>query len=329
MRGTDATAGMGQAFVIAELERELAVWLEQLRESSGRAVWDAGSMQQPWMGHVLSVHTSTLNLEFPGRLVTVTGRGTEQACDEILLEEAVDFTRWGVLPGESVTVEAEGIRGEHFFLEEREPEVFRLPEPRLKVDGGADPVEIDGWIYKNGKPSALWYGYFGLEDDSVLGRFFGEAFGSLNDQISRMTQEELLEAAMKLCGAGVGLTPSADDFLTGLLLLLSLCFPEHRPLYRRYARGAFGRTVKLSAYMMENAASGRGRISELRLLEAMFSGNGAKTERELERVADFGSTSGTDTLIGIAFGMKYLAASQELSKRTQIKRTQIKKRKEA
>lgn len=287
---------------ILEIEQELAVYFG--KDQGSQKSLNSRNRQ----GRVLSVHPSVLNLEFADRLVTVTGRKTEQAWDEIRLDFAGDLNTWDITPGEEVWAEEDGIRGEHFFLEGKKASVFRLPEPRLLLPAGAFPVDIDLWIYGHGKPSALYNGYFGEKDTSALGQLFSDTFRELREYMCDLTQEELLSTVMKLCGAGVGLTPSADDFLTGLFLLLALRFPERRPMYQQYAKEAVGRTVKIAARMMENAAAGRARVSELRLLEAMFAGDFAQTEHWLRQVAAFGSTSGTDTLIGIAFGVHYLNA---------------------
>lgn len=279
----------------------------------------AGDLRQAEgdLGRILSVHARVLNLEWQDRLITVAESGIERACDEILLGQKENFTEWNLTCGEEVRIESSHIYGKCFLLDMSGADCFKLPEPQLfskntlHFPNKEFLAKIDTWIYRNGRPSALYHGYFGEEESSALGRYFKESFDELKENGMQMEEDALLACILKMCGAGIGLTPSADDCLAGLLLLFSLCYPDRREKYQSYAKAVFGKTVKIAAYIIKNAAEGRGRMSEIELLNAVLSGDFAKTEECLKRVQLFGSTSGTDTLVGIAFGLHYLEKRKE------------------
>ncbi len=115
------------------------------------------------------------------------------------------------------------------------------------------------------------------------------------------------QAAARLAGCGVGLTPSSDDLLTGYMsayAALSMALGRSRdrvlPLTRAIASGASAHTTDLSAAFL--LQSGEGLVSEdvFALLRSIFSDVSYPTMvAQATKVAAFGSTSGTDILTGM------------------------------
>lgn len=111
----------------------------------------------------------------------------------------------------------------------------------------------------------------------------------------------LSSALERLIGLGRGLTPSCDDFLTGLLFTLSyaedrlgLALPCSRALKKCVLSLAERKTNIYSAAYLKSAAEG-GDFSLLRLcLEA-------PSEKNVSAAADIGSSSGTDMLCGMCY----------------------------
>lgn len=117
------------------------------------------------------------------------------------------------------------------------------------------------------------------------------------------------EAAARIAGCGVGLTPSSDDLLTGYMAMLHALsaigvFGDVVPLTRAMAARAAQKTNRISgAFLLQ---SGAGYVSEdvLRLLQLLCSDSDAQQiERAAARVAAFGSTSGSDMLTGIVLAI--------------------------
>lgn len=111
----------------------------------------------------------------------------------------------------------------------------------------------------------------------------------------------LQEGAIQLAGLGNGLTPSGDDFLSGLMLAAWLFHPKPSSICCVLADAAAPLTTHLSAAFLRAAA--RGECSEAWhvLLAALIGENGAsKTEiaGALRGVLARGATSGADALAG-------------------------------
>jgi hypothetical protein len=117
-------------------------------------------------------------------------------------------------------------------------------------------------------------------------------------------------AADDVVGFGPGLTPSADDFLCGLMvcLLYSDAYYGRDPSRMHQINHAIignvrQKTTTLSAEMLRLAAQGRVAEAVRRLLHAIFTENNLRVlEDRVLSVLDHGETSGTDLAVGIYAG---------------------------
>jgi hypothetical protein len=121
----------------------------------------------------------------------------------------------------------------------------------------------------------------------------------------------------KLCnclGAGAGLTPSGDDFVTGLLLALNrwkdiLWDRDDLDLINQsIVEAAYQKTTTLGANLIELASFGEG---DERILKAIDWIMGGKTDESsiVDNLLDWGSSSGVDMLVGFAAAITFTAAS--------------------
>ena len=150
----------------------------------------------------------------------------------------------------------------------------------------------------------------------MLGLYAGETATSplLRSTIVslRADVERLQERLGHLVGVGIGLTPSGDDFLTGVLLadcLVTYAGSAHRlPIDRPEIAAALERTNSAGRTLLWQALQGVFSASLLELARC-FSGTQAATgtqmgsddaefEQCLVRVLEHGHTSGTDTVVG-------------------------------
>ena len=282
-----------------------------------KAAWIEEKLAQDLKGkicyaNVLSVHKSVLNLKWGNRLITVATGGTEGAADEIVLETKEDFMDMQILPKAVFQIKDGAIKGDMLTVDFSGAKPYKLMHQiKYSVPDEKLLTELEQWIYQNGNASSLYNGYFNQPEDSALGRYFKDEMKKLKEAAATAAREELLHQMMEMCGAGIGLTPSADDFIAGVLLIFYAYEPLDEKMYQKSVASVQKKTVSISGYMLANAAKGRGRSSELKLLEAISAKDKSGIEKYLEEVKDFGSTSGTDTLIGMVFGLRYIRESEE------------------
>ncbi len=121
----------------------------------------------------------------------------------------------------------------------------------------------------------------------------------------------------KLCdclGAGAGLTPSGDDFVTGLLLALNrwkdiLWDRDDLDLINQsVVEAAYQKTTTLSANLIELASLGEGDERILKAIDWIMGGY-PEASGIIEDLLDWGSSSGVDMLVGFTAAITITAAS--------------------
>ncbi|MHC5268775.1 oxamate carbamoyltransferase subunit AllH family protein [Enterococcus sp. LJL98] len=112
------------------------------------------------------------------------------------------------------------------------------------------------------------------------------------------------EQVLQLIGLGMGLTPSGDDLLTGLMLIL---FNEQN--LKEIIVRALERTNSISQHQLFFASQGRAKPSVLAVIHELYRSGQADAAFEsavMETLA-IGSTSGHDLLTGVASGLQILS----------------------
>ncbi|WP_333651729.1 DUF2877 domain-containing protein [Lacrimispora sp.] len=117
--------------------------------------------------------------------------------------------------------------------------------------------------------------------------------------------QAFLEAAEALLGLGYGLTPSGDDYLSGLLLTLHIPggpLEDWAKIGRTVADVAAVSTTDIGAWELNHAARGMPRQDMVDFLESLFAGDGAYVPY-LDKIISVGSLSGTDIATGLLAGL--------------------------
>ena len=108
-----------------------------------------------------------------------------------------------------------------------------------------------------------------------------------------------------LMGSGPGLTPSADDFVAGLLLALNRWHnllwsaDKLRDLNQQVVETAYKKTTTLSANLIECAALGLADERLVNTLDWLITGSPRNTDI-LADLLGWGNSSGVDTFVGMA-----------------------------
>jgi uncharacterized protein DUF2877 len=118
------------------------------------------------------------------------------------------------------------------------------------------------------------------------------------------------KASVALIGLGIGLTPSGDDFLVGLLAGLEATHHRARaPLAALIAAEAPRRTTTIGANVLEHAARGEFTERLHAVVIAMADEAATGLDRAIVRAKAYGATSGADTLAGLFLALEVAAAT--------------------
>ena len=123
-----------------------------------------------------------------------------------------------------------------------------------------------------------------------------------------------LTAAKQLAGLGVGLTPSADDFIMGALYAAWIIHPCEvaAALARAIANVAVPLTTSLSAAWLDAAGRGEAGILWHQLFEATLAANEEVIQQTINNILAVGETSGADALSGFFSTLNQIARPSKL-----------------
>jgi hypothetical protein len=278
------------------------------------------------LARVHSVFRRACNLESQrGDLLTLLGiesgnlpRGLRCA------PAAISFAQW-LRPGQEAVID----RG-----------VLRVPEARLRVDFSSAPVwrcervsielrdtavapaleRLRGALGSH--PAAHGFApllFCARGAQSKLERSIAtrlqRSLPVLARALQRRQADEAARGLAQLAGVGVGLTPSGDDFIVGILAALwsrASAEPGTRKLLEGLAaplaRLAF-RSHAISRQQLVDAVHGRFAQHLVELMQALS--RGEDVEARAARVLRSGHSSGADTAIGLLFGLMPAAVIEE------------------
>jgi len=122
------------------------------------------------------------------------------------------------------------------------------------------------------------------------------------------TVSAILSECTKLIGFGLGLTPSGDDFIAGIIMAFynQGRFDEAHSLARRFYSLAIKRTASISLAFFRALADGLAVESYTKFIFSFGKGM-SENSSPLNRITNFGATSGWDFLAGFAFGLTLIS----------------------
>ena len=153
----------------------------------------------------------------------------------------------------------------------------------------------------------------------LTGGVSGDGFARAAQPRIRAIQRALVEgsapnamqAAAELVGLGIGLTPSGDDLLIGLLAGLEIADdPLRSAIARAVAANAAERTSAISARVLLQAASGRYAQRLHDVVAAIDTRDNALIDVSVDAAMRHGATSGADTLLGLFIGLRQARAGE-------------------
>jgi hypothetical protein len=123
----------------------------------------------------------------------------------------------------------------------------------------------------------------------------------------RILSGDLAGGVAAMRGLGPGLTPSGDDFISGLLISLNvlqvLQLGDYSPEIEMIRRTAEGNNPFTNAFL-HCAAKGQVNEKFKWLIESLLQGGEYEINRNLKLVLNMGETSGADQAVGFLTGLK-------------------------
>ena len=292
-------------FEASELCTELAALLKkgELREAA-----------------VHSVFRTSLNLISGDRLITVlSGSRPLYPYSVRLMGERLPALR----PGDRVLLDRKTFRfpgGSVLSLagaKESALSLKELAENPMETPDTERLRELRTVILHKGKPDGFAPLLFLLEGtepefpSNLYADYAAERIPALLEAVRTGNSKESAAAAYSIAGCGIGLTPSADDFLTGLMASLFTEAVRRKetarlsPLLHAMAEAAAPRTNTISGTFLKEAADGLVSADVREFFRDFYTCvlSQGITPSAMNVIA-FGETSGTDILTGIYFGQK-------------------------
>lgn len=191
--------------------------------------------------------------------------------------------------------------------------VWRTPVPETHCATGLlrrRLAEAEAAIWRNGTPGGFIEGMVDTEVARLTTRMLHEGADGLALALGRGDTEAALAHAGRLLGLGPGLTPSGDDFLTGLLAARALCRRQADLGSDAFAHGvirlAKSATNPIAYAAIAKAARGEVRERVARLIIALGSATAETSSQALAQVLAIGSSSGTEIAFGVIRGLASL-----------------------
>ncbi len=136
---------------------------------------------------------------------------------------------------------------------------------------------------------------------------------ALRGAVQAGESQSALAGLISLLGEGRGLTPSGDDVVIGLLLMLTR-FPQVnsqsatenvlKQVAAPLLAEAYQRTTAISANLIECAADGQGDERLITVVDGIAAGS-ASIDECVDCILDWGSSSGIDALVGMAIAVPF------------------------
>ena len=124
-------------------------------------------------------------------------------------------------------------------------------------------------------------------------------------EIVHCEQSFSIDSLLRLKGLGIGLTPSGDDFLAGVMLAFDLC--KEKQMLEELYTGALGQN-QFSNTLFYNIKNGfyhqRLKILLMNIFGCDVVCNEDKMMFLVNLYLEIGSTSGADFLVGLVYGLK-------------------------
>ncbi|MFB1050962.1 DUF2877 domain-containing protein [Paraliobacillus sp. JSM ZJ581] len=288
---------------VDQIDHELKHYLSSIKK--GEIVGEVHSVYD----RVINIHNKTAD-----RFITVASKNIIQSPDMMKTTDDVNFKSWGLSIKQSKKVFLIGYH--RLLIGELMIDFEKAISRRAKIKELSCSLnklekiihKIDIFLDKKGEKAGVLHAYQHVfnprEEDLEIKLTVHQR--ALLDRLILFKQSYNSKQLKHFIGLGIGLTPSGDDFLTGLLTVLH-AYGGHsinKNINEKQAWLTFikGRTTLVSYYMLKHCLEG---MTNEGLNQIVIKADNV-SEKDMDIVLNIGSTSGTDMLVGVVTGYRVL-----------------------
>ena len=275
-------------------------------------------------GEIHSIFRSTINiLSEDGKFIPIVINDKPISPYSIKLDRILDFKNYKVEIGEKVIFTKDCLKAEDITIFYDKVKVW---DNGINLVRNIDTIGnisfklniIKEYIRKNGNRNGIFtlmqlipYDLY-IGNDNVLDSaqsFIKDRFISFVKAFRDYEIDQINSLSKKIIGFGPGLTPSMDDFLSGMMI--SNLYISHSLKFD--IKNAYGinkqivfdvenKTTRVSEEMLKQSSIGEANEDIRNLMISIINAGTMELNDLLEKVINFGHSSGTDILCGIYIG---------------------------
>lgn len=269
--------------------------------------------------HLLSAFDDVINIDTDKGLISIQNTNIPSTPFAIIAEESLQFHQLknALYDNPEFTLKSfpdtiiKNIEDAEIYTSVLAPDQERIE----KIDLQKVETEIDLILMKSKSPDGFSdiSRYITFTNDKILVNLPSDSSDLIRfvqGKLNLTEFSELPEKVTSLIGLGSGLTPSMDDFIVGLISVLtyfdtSCALTLHRKILELTSAN-LSATNTVSAAFLESAVNQSFAEPVLNLFKSFEIYDFAEVKRSLGNIMEIGHSSGLDSLNGILFGMKLL-----------------------
>ena len=275
-------------------------------------------------GDIHSIFKSTVNiLSEDGKFIPIVINDKPMSPFSLKLDKIIDFKDMDIMIGDKVIFTKNYLKGDNITIRydnaitwdnsiDLYQQLDSLEDVKLKLNIIKEYIREKGnkdGIFRLMQfiPFDLYNGNDHILDSSQI--FIKERFENFVKAFINNNIKEINTLSKKIIGFGPGLTPSMDDFLSGMMIAnlyvshyLKLSIEDAYSINKQIVYNIDNKTTRVSEEMLKQSSIGETNEDIRNLMVRIIGISNNQLSDLLEKVINFGHSSGTDILCGIYIG---------------------------
>ena len=296
----------------SQISKDLIEWIENIERKA----------------EIHSIFKSTINIiSEDGKFIPIVINNKPMSPFSIKLDKILDFNEINIAIGEKIIFKDKYLQGENIRIKYDQAKLWdNKVDLKNKIDSLINVIikldRVKEYILSEGNKDGI-YGLMQFIPYDLCEEvknnldpthlFIKERFIKFINAFEHSNLEDINELSRKIIGFGPGLTPSMDDFISGIMIaniyvthMLNSNIENSYKLNAEIVRDIENKTTRVSEEMLKQASIGESNEDIRSLIISIVNKDNHSLDQLLKRVISFGHSSGTDILCGIYIGCKIL-----------------------